>query len=145
MARSYGGVYGAQIALGGNEMQTVRAIAEAEAWPGPSLIIAYGTCIEHGIEMSTSMGQHKKAVASGYWPLYRFQPDNASKPFQLDSKKPSQPVADFMRSETRFSVLSRSNPERAEALIAEAQTDVDERWLRLEQLAAQVHTPVTEG
>ncbi|MBT8226589.1 MAG: pyruvate:ferredoxin (flavodoxin) oxidoreductase [Dactylosporangium sp.] len=139
IARSYGNVYVAQIALGANEMQTVRAIAEAEAWDGPSLVIAYGTCIEHGIDMTSSMGQQKSAVASGYWPLYRYQPDPeaSAKAFQLDSKKPTLPVADFMKSESRFTVLARSNPERAEEVAAIAQADINERWRYLEELARQ--------
>ncbi|MBN1174035.1 MAG: pyruvate:ferredoxin (flavodoxin) oxidoreductase, partial [Micromonosporaceae bacterium] len=139
IARSYGGVYVAQVALGANEMQTVRAFAEAEAWDGPSLIIAYSTCGEHGIDMTTSMSHQKNAVASGYWPLYRYQPDPAvsAKPFLLDSKKPSVPVSEFMKSETRFTVLARSNPERAQALIDLAQANVDAQWQHLEELAKQ--------
>ncbi len=90
-ARSYGNVYVAQIALGGNEMQAVRALLEAAAWPGPSLVIAYSTCIAHGIEMSTSMTHQKDAVGSGYWPLYRYHPSpqEGTHPFQLDSKAPT--------------------------------------------------------
>src|SRR5450755_2709677 len=100
-ARSYGNVYVAQIALGGNEMQAVRALREAAAWPGPSLVIAYSTCIAHGIEMSTSMTHQKDAVGSGYWPLYRYHPSpqEGAHPFQLDSKPPPTPVSDFALAE----------------------------------------------
>jgi pyruvate-ferredoxin/flavodoxin oxidoreductase len=141
-ARSYGNVYVAQIALGGNEMQTVRALVEAAAWPGPSLVIAYSTCIAHGIEMSTSMSHQKDAVISGYWPLYRYHPspEEGTQPFQLDSKRPTIKVADFAMTETRFSMLARSQPERARHLMALAQSDVDERWRYYEQLAGVVRT-----
>jgi pyruvate-ferredoxin/flavodoxin oxidoreductase len=136
-ARSYGNVYVAQVALGANEMQTVRALREAAAWPGPSLVIAYSTCIAHGIEMSTSMGHQKDAVASGYWPLYRYHPgpQEGTHPFQLDSKPPTLKLADFAMAETRFSMLARSDPERAGRLMASAQADIDERWHYYEQLA----------
>ncbi len=139
-ARSYGNVYVAQIALGGNEMQTVRALVEAAAWPGPSLVIAYSTCIAHGIEMSTSMSHQKDAVISGYWPLYRYHPspEEGTQPFQLDSKRPTIKVTDFAMTETRFSMLARSQPERARHLMAMAQSDVDERWRYYEQLAGVV-------
>jgi pyruvate-ferredoxin/flavodoxin oxidoreductase len=136
-ARSYGNVYVAQIALGANEMQTVRALREAAAWPGPSLVIAYSTCIAHGIEMSTSMTHQKDAVSTGYWPLYRYHPspEPGAHPFQLDSKAPSKPLVDFVSVETRFAVLQRSEPERAAHLLALAQSDVDERWRYYEGLA----------
>jgi pyruvate-ferredoxin/flavodoxin oxidoreductase len=136
VARAYGNVYVAQIAMGANEMQTVRAFVEAEAWPGPSLIIAYGTCIEHGIEMVDSMDHQRQAVATGYWPLYRHNP-TAGKPFQLDSKRPSLPLVEFTQSERRFTVPAGTDPERAERLTEQAQADVDERWRRYEELAAQ--------
>jgi pyruvate-ferredoxin/flavodoxin oxidoreductase len=147
-ARSYGNVYVAQIALGANEMQTVRALREAAAWPGPSLVIAYSTCIAHGIEMSTSMSHQKDAVSSGYWPLYRYHPSpkQDAHPFQLDSKRPTMPLTEFALAETRFSMLARSEPERSRHLLALAQSDIDERWRYYEGLAgvARVlpHTPV---
>ena len=136
-ARSYGNVYVAQIAIGGNEMQAVRALLEAAAWPGPSLVIAYSTCIAHGIEMSTSMTHQKDAVGSGYWPLYRYHPSpqEGAHPFQLDSKPPTTRVSDFALAETRFSMLARSDPERSRHLLAMAQSDVTERWRYYEQLA----------
>jgi pyruvate-ferredoxin/flavodoxin oxidoreductase len=139
IARAYGDVYVAQVALGANEMQTVRALLEAEQWPGPSLIVAYSTCIAHGIEMATSMTHQKSAVASGFWPLYRYHPSPAedAHPFRLDSKRPTLPLRDFALTETRFAMLARSKPERARHLLALAQADVDERWHYYEQLAGE--------
>src|SRR4029434_4494470 len=104
IARSYGNVYVAQISMGANDLQATKALLEADAWPGPSLVIAYSTCIAHGIDMSKSMTHQKDAVRSGYWPLYRFRPSavDDGQPFQLDSKPPSIPVADFAATETRF-------------------------------------------
>jgi len=136
-AMAFGDVYIAQIALGANEVQTVRALNEAEAWPGPSLVIAYSTCIAHGIEMAESMGQQKLAVTSGHWPLFRYRPGEGEEthPFSLDSKTPSVPYEDFMRSEARFAMLFRSNPRRARDLAERAQHDVDARWHYYEQLA----------
>ena len=136
-ARAYGNVYVAQIALGANETQTVRALLEADAWRGPSLVIAYSTCIAHGIDMSTSMTHQKAAVSSGYWELYRYSPTEAEhgQPFQLDSKAPSTPLNDFLLAETRFSALARSNPARARELFSLAQHDVTERRRYYEQLA----------
>jgi pyruvate-ferredoxin/flavodoxin oxidoreductase len=139
IARAYGDVYVAQIALGANEMQTVRALLEAAAWPGTSLVIAYSTCIAHGIDMATSMSHQKTAVASGYWPLYRYHPSPAegTRPFQLDARRPSRPLTDFALSEARFAMLARAEPERARHLLALAQADVDERWRYYEQLAGE--------
>ena len=99
IARAYGNVYVAQVAMGGNELQTTKALLEADAWPGPSLVIAYSTCIAHGIDMSKSMTHQKDAVKSGYWPLYRFQPSEIDdgQPFKLDSKKPVDPRARLRR------------------------------------------------
>jgi pyruvate-ferredoxin/flavodoxin oxidoreductase len=136
-AMSYGNVYVAHVALGGSDVQTVKALLEAEAWPGVSIVIAYSTCIAHGFDMSRSMTQQKLAVQSGHWPLYRYQPggDETTPPFQLDSAAPSVPYSDFARSEARFAMLQRSNPERALELGAHAQSDVTERWGYYEQLA----------
>ena len=137
IARSYGNVYVAQISMGGSNSQTTRALLEADAWPGPSLVIAYSTCIAHGIDLSMSMAHQKDAVKSGYWPLYRFQPSEVEggRPFKLDSAAPSIPVADFIGSETRFGVLRRTNPERADELAQLLQADADERRRYYEQLA----------
>ena len=152
IARSYGNVYVAQISMGANDQQTTKALLEADAWPGPSLVIAYSTCIAHGIDMSKSMTHQKDAVKSGYWPLYRFHPSEveAGKPFKLDSSTPSIPIADFVATETRFAVLQRTHPERAAELATLAQADADERWRYYEQLAGiertvpHVHRPDPE-
>ncbi|NLI17548.1 MAG: pyruvate:ferredoxin (flavodoxin) oxidoreductase [Actinomycetales bacterium] len=144
IAAAYGDVYVAQLAIGANQQQTVRAMLEAAAWPGPSLLIAYSTCIAHGIDMATSMSHQADAVASGYWPLYRYRPDTGehAHPMSLDSKAPTIPVRDFMMAETRFSMLARSHPQRAEALARLAQADVDERWRYYSQLAGMERTTV---
>jgi pyruvate-ferredoxin/flavodoxin oxidoreductase len=137
IARRYGNVYVAQIAIGGSDIQTVKALAEADAWDGPSLIIAYSTCIAHGIDMETSMSHQKDAVKSGYWPLYRYKPtmDEHEHPFQLDSAAPSIPLKEFALKEARFSMLARSDPRRSAELLDLAQQDIDERWHYYEQLA----------
>mgnify|MGYP001815864938 FL=1 len=137
IARRYGNVYVAQIAIGGSDIQTVKALAEADAWDGPSLIIAYSTCIAHGIDMETSMSHQKDAVKSGYWPLYRYRPttEEHEHPFQLDSAAPSIPLKDFALKEARFSMLARSDPERSAELLDLAQQDIDERWRYYQQLA----------
>jgi pyruvate-ferredoxin/flavodoxin oxidoreductase len=137
LAQAYGDVYVAQVALGGNETQTVRAMLEAAAWPGPSLILAYSTCIAHGIDMASSMGHQKAAVTSGYWPLYRFHPspDAGAHPFSLDSKRPTTSLSDFTHDETRYSSLDLADHDRAQYLLGLAQADIDERWHYYEQLA----------
>ena len=142
IARAYGNVYVAQVAMGGNELQTTKALLEADAWPGPSLVIAYSTCIAHGIDMSKSMTHQKDAVKSGYWPLYRFQPSEIEdgQPFKLDSKKPSIAVRDFVASEARYAILERTEPARARELSRLLQSDIDERWRYYEQLAAMHRT-----
>jgi pyruvate-ferredoxin/flavodoxin oxidoreductase len=136
-AMSYGDVYVAHVALGASDVQTVKALTEAEAWPGVSLVIAYSTCIAHGFDMSQSMTQQKVAVHSGHWPLYRYQPGDGSstQPFQLDSAAPSVAYADFAASESRFAMLRRSDPERAAQLAELAQADVTARWAYYSQLA----------
>jgi pyruvate-ferredoxin/flavodoxin oxidoreductase len=137
IARRYGNVYVAQIAIGASDIQTVRALAEADAWDGPSLVIAYSTCIAHGIDMETSMSHQKDAVKAGYWPLYRYRPtvEEHEHPFQLDSAAPTIPLREFAMKEARFSMLARSDPERSTALLAAAQEEIDERWHYYEQLA----------
>ncbi len=142
VARAYGNVYVAQVAMGANDLQTTKALLEADAWHGPSLVIAYSTCIAHGIDMSKSMSHQKDAVKSGYWPLYRFKPSEIGDghPFKLDSHAPSIPIRDFVATETRFAVLERTHPERAAELAALAQADADERWRYYEQLAGLLRT-----
>ncbi len=136
IARSYGNVYVAQIALGGSDVQTVKAFLEADAWDGPSLIIAYSTCIAHGIDMTTSMAHQKEAVKSGYWPLYRFRPteEEHEHPFKLDSAAPTVPLREFALQEARYAMLARSDPDRSKRLLDLAQVAIDERWRYYEQL-----------
>ena len=142
IARAYGNVYVAQVAMGANELQVTKALLEADAWPGPSLVIAYSTCIAHGIDMSKSMTHQKDAVRSGYWPLYRYKPTTEDgQPFSLDSKQPTIPIKDFVSSETRFAILQRTDPARAEELAELAQADADERWRYYEQLV-EIHRTV---
>jgi len=137
IASAYGNVYVAQVAMGADDRQTLNALLEAEAWPGPSLVIAYSTCIAHGIDMARSMSHQKGAVQSGFWPLYRFHPgtDPHEHPFHLDSRRPTRPLSEFLRTEARFAMLARSDPERARELATLAQADADERWRFYEQLA----------
>ncbi len=137
IARSYGDVYVAQISMGANDAQTTKALLEADAWPGPSLVIAYSTCIAHGIDMAKSMTHQKDAVRSGYWPLYRFHPSEIEDghPFKLDSVAPTIPVAEFAASEARFAILQRTDPDRAAELATLAQADADERWRYYQGLA----------
>jgi pyruvate-ferredoxin/flavodoxin oxidoreductase len=135
IASSYGNVYVAKVALGADNPQTVKAFAEAEAYPGVSLIIAYSTCIAHGIDMETSMGHQKEAVDAGYWPLYRFDP-RVEHPLRLDSRAAKIPLSEFTDKEARFTMLKRARPDDAERLGAEAQAAVEERRRLYEQLAA---------
>jgi pyruvate-ferredoxin/flavodoxin oxidoreductase len=140
-AMRYGNVYIAQIAMGANDNQTVKAFIEAEAHPGPSLIIAYSQCIAHGIDMAKGMTQQKLAVESGHWPLYRFDPKLESEgknPFQLDSRDPKIPLQDYIYTEGRYRMLQRSDPEAAKILLQHAQECVTHRWKQYKQLAAQV-------
>ncbi|HMK98549.1 MAG TPA: thiamine pyrophosphate-dependent enzyme, partial [Acidimicrobiales bacterium] len=146
IARAYGNVYVAQIAIGANDIQATRALLEADAHEGPSLVIAYSTCIAHGIDMATSMAHQRDAVRSGYWPLYRFRPteEEGGHPLSLDFKEPSVPVADFVSSEVRYAALARTQPERAKELLALLEADVQERWRYYSQLAGlerTVHEP----
>jgi pyruvate-ferredoxin/flavodoxin oxidoreductase len=145
IASAYGNVYVAQVALGADNAQTVKAFAEAEAHEGPALIIAYSTCIAHGIEMATGMSHQKEAVDSGYWPLYRFDPRHEAEgrhPFALDSRAPTIPLRDFAAKEGRYTLLARSKPELAQRLMDLAQADVDERRRLYEQMAGmERHAP----
>ncbi|MBI5722989.1 MAG: pyruvate:ferredoxin (flavodoxin) oxidoreductase [Planctomycetes bacterium] len=139
IAMSYGSIYVAQVSMGSSDAQTVRAFVEAESYPGPSLILAYSHCIAHGINMTAGYDQQKAAVASGAWPLYRFDPRLAAQgknPLQLDSKAPTIPVSEYIAREMRFKMLAQSNPEAARKLSAEYQQDVSTKWRLLEQMAA---------
>jgi pyruvate-ferredoxin/flavodoxin oxidoreductase len=137
IATAYGDVYVGQIAMGADMPHTVKVLAEAEAYRGPSLVIAYSTCIAHGIDMSRGMTHMQEAVRSGYWPLWRFDPaaGGDGHPFRLDSKPPSIPVSRFTMQEARFAMLTRVDPDRAAELLERAQRDVDERWHLYEQMA----------
>jgi pyruvate-ferredoxin/flavodoxin oxidoreductase len=139
MAMSYGNVYVAQIAMGASDAQTCRAIVEAEAYDGPSLIIAYSHCIAHGIDMGKGTDNQKDAVKSGHWLLYRYNPERAGEglnPLQLDSKAPKMALADYVYKETRYKMLTKSKPKASAALIASAQEEIHARWNYYEQLAA---------
>jgi pyruvate-ferredoxin/flavodoxin oxidoreductase len=141
MAMTYGNVYVAKIAMGANDQHTLRAILEAEAYDGPSLIIAYSHCIAHGINMGTAMQNQKAAVDSGHWPLYRYSPDletEGKNPFKLDSKGLKIPLKDYAYMETRYKMLTKSHPTEAAVMIKEAQADVLRRWKEYERLAAYV-------
>jgi len=139
IAMAYENVYVASVASGAKDVHTMRAFREAESYPGPSLIIAYSPCIAHGIDLANNLDQQKLAVNSGHWPLYRYDPrlfDKGKNPLQLDSKPPSIKLRDYYKTETRFSILWRTHPEKAEALLAEEQEAVLERYHHLEQLAS---------
>jgi len=137
IAMQYGTVYVAQVAMGANEMQTVKAFHEAAAWPGPSIILAYSTCIAHGVDMRDSMKRMDLAVSTGYWPLFRYHPAEVAgtTPFRLDSKPPSVDLREMLSTEGRFAMLERSDPERSAQLRAGLQRDITERWGYYEQLA----------
>jgi len=140
LAISYGNIYVARIAFGANDRQTVQAIIEAEAYDGPSLIIAYSTCIAHGYDLVYGLEQQKAAVNSGHWPLYRYDPERAiegKNPMSLDSRKPSLPLEKYIYREGRYRMLTKSNPEAANRLLALAKSDVASRWQQYENLAAQ--------
>lgn len=138
LAVSYGNVYVAQIAMGSNPNQTLKAFRQAESYPGVSLILAYSHCIAHGINMETSMSHQKDVVQTGFWPLFRYDPREAhagTQPFHLDSRKPTKPFKELAMSEARFAMLARTNPEHAEYLFNLAQGDIDDRWHYYEQMA----------
>ncbi|HEX3894543.1 MAG TPA: pyruvate:ferredoxin (flavodoxin) oxidoreductase [Terracidiphilus sp.] len=130
-AVSYGYVYVAQVALGSNDTHVVKAFQEAEAHDGPSIIIAYSSCIAHGYDLVHGLEQQKLAVQSGYWPLMRYNPalrNEGKNPFQLDSKAPSIRLKDYAYREARYTMLARSNPDVAKDLLKEAQDDVERQW-----------------
>ncbi|MBR4762865.1 MAG: pyruvate:ferredoxin (flavodoxin) oxidoreductase [Lachnospiraceae bacterium] len=138
MAMSYGYVYVAQISMGADKNQTVKAIAEAEAYPGPSLIIAYAPCINHGIRkgMAKVQDEEKLAVDTGYWNLFRFNPAGGSKKFTLDSKPAKQDYMDFLAGEVRYTSLKQKNPERAARLFGEAKAHAEAHYEYLSKLGA---------
>ena len=143
LAMAYGSVYVARIALGANDQQTLRAFLEAEAYDGPSLLIAYSHCIAHGIEMSQGLEQQKLAVQTGAWPLYRYNPallEEGKNPFTLDAREPTLPLEQYLYNETRYRMLQQSDPARAEALLEQARQDV-KRSLRLYHQIARYYAP----
>jgi pyruvate-ferredoxin/flavodoxin oxidoreductase len=148
MAMSYGNVYVASVAMGAKDEHTLKAFLEAEAYDGPSLIIAYSHCIAHGINMTTGMSDQKSAVESGQWLLYRHNPERAEQgenPLLLDSRKPSKRVQDFLFMETRFKMLTKSKPEEAKELWKLAQHDVDVRYQMYEYLAQRKFETPAKG
>jgi pyruvate-ferredoxin/flavodoxin oxidoreductase len=141
MAMAYGNVYVAEVAFGANDMQTVKAFLEAEAYDGPALLIAYSHCIAHGYDLLYGLEQQKAAVQSAYWPLFRFNPELAKQgknPLQLDSRPPSLPLEKYVYNETRYTMLVRSAPEAAKHLLQLAQEDVNTRWRLYENWAAML-------
>jgi len=138
IAMSYGYVYVAKVSLGANMNQVIKAFREAESYDGPSLIIAYSHCINHGIDMSKGLEQQKAVVTSGLWPLYRYDPrlkDQGKNPFQLDSKDPTTGIEDFMYKEVRFKSLKAANPSRADELLAKAKAHAERVWKEYKYLA----------
>ncbi len=145
MAMSYGNVYVAEVAMGAGDMHTLKAFLEADAYDGPSLIIAYSHCIAHGYDLAYGVEQQKAAVQSGHWPLYRYNPELAKlgkQPFQLDSRAPSLPLEKYIYNETRYTMLTHSDPEAARSLLRMAQADVENRWRLYESMA---NRPVNGG
>jgi pyruvate-ferredoxin/flavodoxin oxidoreductase len=139
-AIAYGNVYVARVAMGADPQQTLRAFREAEAYDGPSLVIAYSHCIAHGIEMRDGLSQQYRAVASGYWPLVRYDPvlrAAGENPFLLDSPRPRIRLAEYTGRELRYSMLARSRPAEAERLAELEQTAVDQRWDTYEEMATR--------
>lgn len=140
LAMDYGHVYVAQVAIGADDNQAIKAFEEAEAYDGPSLIIAYSQCIAHGIDMAKGMAQQKLAVDCGHWPLYRYNPDrkaDGDNPLQLDSKPPTIPLQEYRYNENRYRVLLRTHAKTASHLMRQSQEVIRERWARLERMAEQ--------
>jgi pyruvate-ferredoxin/flavodoxin oxidoreductase len=139
MAMTYGTVYVARVAMGGNDAQTLRALREAAAFPGPALVIAYSHCIAHGYDLRHGMDQQRAAVLSGHWPLLRFDPRLAAQgrsPLQLDSRPPTLPLRTYAYAEARYTMLAHRDPDAAARLLAEAQEDLRRRWALYEHWAA---------
>jgi pyruvate-ferredoxin/flavodoxin oxidoreductase len=140
MMMSYGYVYVACVSMGANKMQLINAIKEAEAFDGPSIILAYAPCINHGIDMAKAQEEEKRAVDSGYWILYRYNPANIAEgknPFTLDSKEPTLDVREFIDSETRYTSLGRQFPEKMKQYREEAYNFIQKRWAQYKQLAGK--------
>ncbi len=147
LAMTYKSVYVARVAFGADDTQTVRAFVEAERFKGPSIIIAYSHCIAHGYDLKYGLDQQQKAVASGYWPLYRFNPDRGAEgknPLTIDSKAPNLPFADYALAEMRYQLLSKTDPAASQQLLAEAGQEILSRWQWLAD-QRQHYEPKTEG
>jgi len=144
---SYGNIYVARVAMGYSDVQTLRAFLEADAYDGPSLIIAYSHCIAHGISMEKGLEQQRLAIQSGAWSLYRYNPLAAldgKNPLTVDSREPSFAVADYAYNETRYRMLVNKDENRAEQLMKTANEEARQRWERLQRLAdleASLHEP----
>ncbi|MBV9000487.1 MAG: pyruvate:ferredoxin (flavodoxin) oxidoreductase, partial [Solirubrobacterales bacterium] len=139
-AIAYAGVYVARVAFGADPQQTLRAFREAEAYDGPSLIIAYSHCVAHGYDMREGLGQQYGAVASGHWPLIRYDPvarADGGNPFLLDSPRPRMSLADYRKGELRFRALAAAQPTEAERLLGLAQQVADQRWQLYEEMATR--------
>ncbi|MEG0768003.1 MAG: pyruvate:ferredoxin (flavodoxin) oxidoreductase, partial [Clostridia bacterium] len=140
MAMSYGYVYVASVSMGANPAQLLKAVTEAEAYDGPSLIIAYAPCINHGINMGMAQAEAKKAVEAGYWPLYRYNPDlidEGKNPMTVDSKDPTSSYQDFIMGEIRYQSLAKQFPEVAEKLFVQAEADATLRRENYKRLAEE--------
>jgi pyruvate-ferredoxin/flavodoxin oxidoreductase len=138
ISMSYGNIYVATVAYGANDAQTVRAFIEAEAYDGPSIILAYSPCIAHGIDLKTGIDNMDRAVQSGHWPLYRFNPALAAKgenPLKLDSKAPKLAFEEYAYKEDRWKMLTKSKPEAAKELLKVAGEQAVQKWQYLEQLS----------
>jgi len=147
MAMTYGNVYVASVAMGAKDEHTLKAFLEAEAYDGPSIIIAYSHCIAHGIDMTTAMSDQKIAVESGQWLLYRYHPERGAigeNPLSLDSRAPNRKVQEWLLQQTRFKMLTKSKPEDAERLWKQAQKDVETRFHMYEYMASRKLEPVAE-
>jgi pyruvate-ferredoxin/flavodoxin oxidoreductase len=139
-AIAYGNVYVARVAMGADPQQTLRAFREAEVYDGPSLVIAYSHCIAHGIDMRKGLDQQYRAVASGYWPLIRYDPlvrEAGGNPFLLDSPRPRIPFVDYAYKELRYRMLANTDPAEAERLLTLAQQAVAQRWSLYEEMATR--------
>jgi len=142
---TYGSIYVASVAMGAKDEHTLKSFIEAEAFNGPAIILAYSHCIAHGIEMVDGMQHQKAAVNTGQWLLYRYNPEKAAQgenPLHLDSAPPKNKLEDFLNSENRFKMLSKSKPEVAKRLHIEAQHDVDVRWNLYQHLSSVEFKPV---
>ncbi|MGC8477945.1 MAG: pyruvate:ferredoxin (flavodoxin) oxidoreductase, partial [Acetobacteraceae bacterium] len=148
-AIAYGNVYVAQVAMGANPQQTLLAFREAEAYPGPSLILAYSHCIAHGYDLRHGLRQQDLAAASGYWPLFRYNPAMRAageNPFRLDSPRPTIPFRDYAYNEIRYRALAQTRPEEAAQLLAAAEVAIREKYRSYEEMAGwrpeRFHPPV---